>query len=254
MPEAIASHRAGESSPDIPIVAAGRRASLVVITPCCRPELLGHVRDSVRFSIVTRWIIVFDADQVPRENLPPAVLHPQITLVATQAHDSRYGNAQRHLGLRIARKMYREDDPFIYFLDDDNLVHPAFYDLFHRFMWRRQVFYTFNQRRAWLTCYGKSCARVMMDTAMICLPLSLCPDWNPSSVYAEDYYFIRAVMRQHRDRHVYVNQIAAHYNALQPRALTRLLGSQQSRHATIAYVVVFITLAAAVRMILARWL
>ena len=252
MPEAIALHRTGYSPP-VPIMSARRHASLVVITPCCRPELLRYVHDSVRFSLVTRWIIVFDADQVPRENLPVALLDdPQITLVATQANDSKYGNAQRHLGLQIARTLYAGDDPFIYFLDDDNIVHPAFYDVFHRFMWRRGVFYTFNQRRAGLTCYGKSCVRAMMDTAMICLPLSFCPDWNPSSVYAEDYHFIQSVMRKYADRHVYVNQVAAYYNALQSRALTRLLGSQQHNHLTIACLVLFITLAVVLTNV--RWL
>src|SRR4051812_34163468 len=127
MPDVIARQSGSECSSAVPIMSIGSRASLVVITPCCRPELLRHVYGSVRLSIVTRWIIVFDADQVPREHLPAALLHdPQITLAATQADDSKYGNAQRHLGLRIARTLYREDDPFIYFLDDDNIVHPAF--------------------------------------------------------------------------------------------------------------------------------
>lgn len=249
MPEAIALHCGTGCSPAVQPVCAGR-ASLVVITPCCRPELLRYVYDSVRFSIVTRWIIVFDADQVPRENVPAALLHdPHITLAATHVDNSRYGNAQRHLGLQIARTLYFEDDPFIYFLDDDNIVHPAFYDLFQQVMWRRGVFYTFNQRRAGLTCYGKGCVRVMMDTAMICLPLSFCPEWKPSSVYAEDYHFIKSVVRKYGDRHMYVNQVAAHYNALQPRALTRLLGSQQRGHITMVCLAVFIMLAVAMKMI-----
>jgi len=233
----------------VPIASVSRRASLVVITPCCRLELLRHVHDSVRLSIVTRWIIVFDANQVPREHLPTVLLHhPQITLVATQDRKSKYGNAQRRLGLQIAKTLYQEDDPLVYFLDDDNLVHPAFYDLFRRFMWRREVFYTFNQQRDWLTCSGRFCARVTMDTAMICLPLSLCPDWKASSAYAEDYYFIRSVMKQYRDRHVYLNHVAAYYNALQPRAVARLLGSQQQRTYTIA-ASVFIAIAITVLMI-----
>jgi hypothetical protein len=248
MPEANALDPTAEWSPAVPLMSASQRASLVVITPCCRPELLRYVHHSVRFSIVSRWIIVFDAEQVPRDNLPDALLHdPQVTLIAIQADGSRYGNLQRHFGLQFARTLYPEDDPLIYFLDDDNVVHPAFYDLFHRFMWRRDVFYTFNQQRAWLTCYGKPCVRVMMDTAMICLPLSFCPDWNGSSAYAEDYYFIKSVMRKYRDRHVYVNQVAAYYNALQPRAMTRLLGSQPQRSsAIIASMVAFSTLAVAV--------
>ena len=91
-----------------------------------------------------------------------------------------------------------------------------------------------------------------MDTAMICLPLSFCPDWNPGSVYAEDYRFIQSVMRQYGDRHVYVNQVAAYYNALQSRALIRLLGSQQHNHLTIACLVLFITLAVVLTNV--RWL
>src|SRR5262249_5508101 len=223
------------------------RAPLVFITPCCRPELLAYVYESVLFSIVTRWIIVFDAEQVPHESLPSVLLHhPQITLVATKVKASKYGNAQRQLGLQIARTMYNQDDPFIYFLDDDNMVHPTFYDLFLWCMWSRGVFYTFNQRRNWLTCYGKSCVRGMMDTAMICLPLSFCPDWKPSSAYAEDYYFIKSVMKRYADRHVYLNHIAAHYNALHPSVLTRLFGSRQERNSRIAQMVVFVMMAIAV--------
>jgi hypothetical protein len=204
--------------------------SLVFITPCCRPELLHHVYESVRFSIVTRWIIVFDADQVPEERLPQTLLrHSRITLVATRVKESKYGNAQRDLGLQIARRMYRQDDPFIYFLDDDNIVHPAFYDLFYQCMRKRDAFYTFNQRHDWLTCYGKFCIRGMMDTAMICLPLSFCPHWKASRAYAEDYRFIQSVMKQYADRHVYLNQVAAYYNALQPSRVARLFGSQRSQ-------------------------
>jgi hypothetical protein len=203
---------------------------LVVITPCCRPQSLRDVHRSVRFSIVSHWIIVFDAEQVPRADVPRTWLHhPQILLCATTDARSKYGNAQRRFGLQIARTLYEEHDPLIYFLDDDNLVHPAFYDLFRRSMWRRGVFYTFNQRRDWLTCSGRFCARAMMDTAMICLPLSLCPDWQASAVYAEDFRFIRSVMRTYRSRHVHLNQVAAYYNALQPRAVARLIGAQQQR-------------------------
>ena len=102
-------------------------ASLVLITPCSRPELLRQVYESVRFPIVTRWIIVFDAEQVPHEKLPARLRrHPQITLAATRVRSSRYGNAQRNRGLQIARTLYAHDNPLIYFLDDDNVVHPEF--------------------------------------------------------------------------------------------------------------------------------
>jgi hypothetical protein len=251
MPEAIALQPGAGGSPPVPATSASRRAPLVVITPCCRPELLRYVYDSVRFSIVTRWIVVFDADHVPRARLPAALLDDShVTLVAIQSNRSRYGNAQRCLALQLARIMYPEDDPFIYFLDDDNVIHPSFYDLFQRFMQRRGVFYTFDQQRAWLTCSGRSCVRVMMDTAMICLPLSFCPVWDPGAVYAEDYYFIQSVMKKYSDRHVYLNQVGAYYNALQPRAVTRLLGSQQRHPTTTACMVMVITLAVAVRKML----
>ena len=62
--------------------------------------------------------------------------------------------------------------------------------------------------------------------------------------YAEDYYFIRSVMRQYGDRRVYLNQVAAHYNALQPQALARLLGSQAERSYTIVACVVLAVTAA----------
>ena len=56
-------------------------------------------------------------------------------------------------------------------------------------------------------------------------------------------------MKRYRDRHVYLNHVAAYYNALQPRAVARLLGSQQQRTYTIA-ASVFIAIAITVLMIL----
>jgi hypothetical protein len=209
------------------------RAPLVIITPCGRPQLLRSVYKSIQLGVVARWIIVFDADRVPHEELAKEFNGPQITLAAVRVPGSKYGNAQRKLGVEIARALY-EDDALLYFLDDDNLVHPMFYRLFQQFMWRRDVFYTFDQRRSRLICSGKRCVRVMMDTAMICVPLSLCPDWRPSAEYAEDYHFVRSVMRAHRQKHVYLNSVAAYYNALQPGVLARVLGAQHQRTCAIA--------------------
>jgi|SRR5579862_9379225 len=241
----------GKASGTLVSEAAVARASLVLITPCSRPELLCRVYESIRFSLVTRWIVVFDAEHVPHRTLPAELTrHPQITLAAMRVQSSKYGNAQRNLGLQIARTMYDHFDPLVYFLDDDTIVHPRFYDLLHSCMSRRDLFYTFNQRHEWLTCYGRSCLRGMMDTGMICLPLSFCPEWAPSAAYAEDYYFIQAVMKRYPHRHVYLNHVAAYYNALQPGVFNRLFGSQHQRHHGLACMVVLAMILAVLMQII----
>jgi hypothetical protein len=222
--------------------------SLILITPCSRPRHLGSILSSIRFSIVTRWIIVFDRERIPEQGLPAELyVHAQITLAATHVPTSHYGNAQRHVGLQMARTMTEEGDPLVYFLDDDTVIHPTFYELVQPWLSRRDLFYTFDQRHGWITFRGRRCLRGVMDTGMICLPLSFCPDWRPSAAYDEDFRFIRDVMRRHPRQHVYVNRVAAYYNALQPVVWRQLFGTRWGTF-------IAMILVAVVAMLLSRYL
>jgi hypothetical protein len=88
-----------------------------IITPCSRVENLWKLYESINFPNY-RWIVVFDGlkvDGIP-ETLPPTV-EPYI--VADETGIS--GNPQRNHALELV------EDGWVYFLDDDNLIHPELY-------------------------------------------------------------------------------------------------------------------------------
>lgn len=87
---------------------------LSVITPVSRPELLPMAAQSVPSQ--AEWILVTDG---PLEI--PGGLRPHILVEGPATR--QWGDVQRQLGLEAATR------PFVYFLDDDNLMLPSLADL-----------------------------------------------------------------------------------------------------------------------------
>lgn len=81
---------------------------LNIITPCSRPENLEIISKSIKIPKESyRWIVVFDAEQVP-DNLP-ANCEPY----AIKVPGSVFGNGQRNYGIDLVHEGH------IYFNDDD---------------------------------------------------------------------------------------------------------------------------------------
>ncbi len=92
---------------------------LSIVTPCTRTRNLLAMHQSIVQTLVGRvnvkWIIVFD-------NVP--IVHFDDSWIECHSlHDdaSVFGNAQRDFGAQLAI-----DGSWIWFLDDDTLVHPDF--------------------------------------------------------------------------------------------------------------------------------
>lgn len=92
---------------------------LNIITPCSRPHNLPIIAESIYQSIPEgcyRWIVVFDADEVPDE------VPDNCEAYAIRNAQSSTGNAQRNLALDLVKKGH------IYFNDDDTTIHPELWD------------------------------------------------------------------------------------------------------------------------------
>lgn len=96
---------------------------LTIITAVTRPENLPALARSIEpgrelFSIT--WRVVFDGAKVKHMDVPGAV-----TAVVSHA-GSGWGNYQKNFALDCTA------DGWVYFLDDDNIIHPDFFSAMHR--------------------------------------------------------------------------------------------------------------------------
>jgi hypothetical protein len=89
---------------------------LNIVTPCIRPENLERISRSISETIprdLYRWIVVFDADEVPDIELPDNGEY-----YAVKIEGSISGNGQRNYAIDLI------NGDHVYFNDDDTLVHP----------------------------------------------------------------------------------------------------------------------------------
>lgn len=89
---------------------------IYIITPCSRPENIRFMVDSIPERC--QWVISFDA-RVPQTNASSAAFN----LYCPQTGAS--GNHARNFALD---SLILDDDDWVYILDDDNIIHPRWYD------------------------------------------------------------------------------------------------------------------------------
>lgn len=98
---------------------------LTIITACSRPQNLPALMRSIepgRVHFAITWRVVFDGLRVASHEVPAllAVL-PAAAGAVVSDRRSRFGNYQRNHALE------HTVDGWVYFLDDDNLIHPDFF-------------------------------------------------------------------------------------------------------------------------------
>lgn len=192
-----------------------RNSSLVtIITPCCRPERLRSVMASIRFEYVAEWIIVYDANKVSHVT-PLSVDNPKISEYALSPAGFA-GNEQRN----FAMEHIRNPDTMLYFLDDDNVIHPRLYDLLDIAVPMRC--YSFDQLRLDRQSgkakvqSGDQYLLTHIDTAMILVDARLASSvrWIENYPWGADGVFISSLYILKPTRFVYVQQTLCYHNGL----------------------------------------
>jgi hypothetical protein len=95
----------------------------VLITPCTRPQNLLIIYESIKpyiFLYNIRWIIVYDMEVIPASPFPD---EPWIEKYQHQRPGGIAGHAQRNFALNLIK------EGFVWQLDDDNIVHPRFFEI-----------------------------------------------------------------------------------------------------------------------------
>ena len=179
---------------------------VTIITPCCRPRNLVKLRDSIDFSYVHAWIIVYDKTKIYK--LPNVFGAENNDKIKEYIHHGAgiSGNPQRNRALdRITNK-----NTFLYYLDDDNLIHPNLYYLLD--VIDKDHIYSFNQIDR---LKGGTLKLGSIDTAMFLIDHDLCKGlkWDRRN-YNADGVYIEECDRLNPRKHIYVDNDLCFYNKL----------------------------------------
>jgi len=186
---------------------------LTIITPCVRPENLKKLKDSINFHYVKEWIIVYDGKHI--SSIPDTFEKNDKIKEYIFKGEGISGNPQRNFALDIIDTL----DTYIYFLDDDNIIHPDIYDFLNNI--EPEKMYTFNQSRPKNVYPYKSLLKgdnieiFNIDTAMLLINYNLCKDirWIPDK-YNADGFFIKECYESNADKWVFVDKTLSYYNKL----------------------------------------
>jgi len=191
----------------------GSSKKITIITPCIRPENLIKIRESINFDYVDSWFIIYDGTKI--KSMPNVLeKHDKI-----QQHiyigEGISGNPQRNYALGLIENT----DTYLYYLDDDNIIHDDLYLLLDSIECGK--IYTFDQARPKNVYPYKEVLRgdtieiFNIDTAMFLIDFNLCQDINwQIEKYNADGYYIKDCYERNKENWTYVNKTMAYYNKL----------------------------------------
>lgn len=181
---------------------------MTLITPSIRPANLLKIKESINFDYVDEWIIVYDGKKIS-EN-PHVFINEGNPKIKEYLHTSEgtSGNPQRNYALDHVQNK----DTFLYFLDDDNLIHQDLYKLLD--IIDDGKIYTFDQENR---INGDIIQLGHIDTAMFLIDFKLCNKtrWVLNK-YEADFYYINECYSKNKAKWVYVNNVLCTYNSLSP--------------------------------------
>ncbi len=186
------------------------KTKVTIITPCSRPENIIKLKESINFEYVNEWIIVHDK---PRHfSLSDVYKNDKIKEYVHEGGTS--GNPQRNFALDMINY-----ETYIYFLDDDNIIHYDLYELLN--IIEPGYMYTFNQSRTedvfpyTSSLKGDNLETGNIDTAMLLIDFKLCKEirWIHEK-YDADGYYIKECYESNKDKWIYVDNTLCYYNKL----------------------------------------
>ena len=183
-----------------------QRQHFYIITPCSRPENLPILEKSLDFSKLCKWIIVHDSKKSHR-----ALFEGREQIEEYFNSHKSHGIPQRNMG--IAKVPL---DGLVYFLDDDNIIQPYFWET----PFALDKITTFDCLYNNTTLCGNALGRNHIDTCMFVVPRKWCVPWysvRPDES-ASDGTFLENIVRLAKSDtdgwHVYIHKKLMAYNAL----------------------------------------
>lgn len=176
---------------------------ITIITPSYRVDNLLQIKKSINFDYIHEWIIVYDGNKITYN--PQLFKNNKIKEYIYKGNGVS-GNPQRNYALSKVQNI----DTLIYYLDDDNIIHPNLYKLLN--IINNNKLYTFDQYNR---IKGNNINVNKIDTAMFIVPYKFCKNikWILDK-YNADGYYIKECYEKNKNIHIYVNNDLCFYNNL----------------------------------------
>lgn len=190
---------------------------ITIITPSIRPENLYKIKKSINFDYINEWIIVYDGKKIiTNPNLFSNDDNNNKITEYVYSGSGNSGNSQRNYAL----DNIKNKNTYIYFLDDDNIIHPDLYDILKNI--QNNKIYTFDQKRS-SNVYpftellkGDNIRLNNIDTAMFLIDYNLCNQTKPirwiTDKYNSDGIFIVQCYLHNKKNWIYIDKTLAFYN------------------------------------------
>jgi hypothetical protein len=187
-----------------PAIPATIGVKLTLLTPCSRPENLERMMQTIQFHLIDKWYIIYDTRHFPFQK---RFSHPQIVEMECKDEGS-VGHQIRNMGMNIIH------EGLLYFLDDDNLIHPSFWNVIANV--REGKIYTFDllYQDGTILLGNKPVVRCI-DTAQYIFDMKLVGNLRfDASLYIGDGVFIESMVEMHKDKWEYIPEVGCYYNRL----------------------------------------
>jgi len=176
-----------------------------IITACSRPQNLKEIFNSIEFSKVDKWYIIYDTSKCRLYEFQFST-EPKI-LELTCDEPGFAGHPQINHALELIK------DGFVYIMDDDNIFHPTFWTLLPTL--DKDSIYTWDQNRIQekRIMKGGQIKQEKIDTSQFIVPRNLIGPirWSVNKS-AGDFRFIKQVFKKHEDKFKYIPKIACYHN------------------------------------------
>ena len=206
--------------------------NLYIITPCTRIRNIFKLKKNINFKKINKWIIVYNTEFVKKKNY--FINNKNIIELFHKDIGSIGGNSQRNFVLNFLNKK-KDKNFFIYFLDDDNILHNNFYKIIDKINQNNKpLIYTFDQLRKEKTHINNKYKYIKVlkgnvikinhiDTAMFMPNFSLINKirWSKKKYNADGEYIVKCI-KKNKNKHRYLPIVASHYNFLAKNPLIKI--------------------------------
>lgn len=178
---------------------------LSIITACSRPQNLKQIYDSIDFSLVTKWYIVYDTS---RGRTYTFLKETEEAIVQLTCNKEGFAG---HPQINMALEHIKEG--FVYVMDDDNIFHKNFWKLFKTL--DPEFVYTWDQNRIQeeRILKGGRIEEKKIDTSQFIVPRNLIGSirWVVHRA-AGDFRFISQIYKAHEEKFKYIPEVACYHN------------------------------------------